>query len=327
MKRNSAAGYSTFIGCGLQLFSECDIEGIHSNTLEIMEKTGIHVQSKKAMDIFEQGGAKVDRQKQNVKIPAYMVEEAVRTAPGKVLLAGRNPKNDVILENGRVNFIPFGTGVNVIDPYTNDYRTSTKKDIEQLALITDALDQMDLCFDTVIPREVDPRTVCYHSFEGHINNTSKHVFTSPEDTHSAQLLIEMAGKVVGGKEKLKERPIITGGGCPISPLTWSESLCESMIEYNKTELPFLLVSMAMAGGTGPVTLAGTLVTQNAELLTGVVLSQLVKKGAPVIYGSSTTNLDLRRAAATVGSPELALISASIAKLAQFYNLPSFVAGG
>jgi trimethylamine--corrinoid protein Co-methyltransferase len=325
--RNEAAGYSTFVGCGLQLFTDHDLEAIHSNTLEIMEKNGINVQSEKAMDIFEKGGAQVDREKKNVKIPGHMVEEAVRTAPGKVLLAGRDPKNDVILEDGRVNFIPFGTGVNVIDPYTDEYRQSTKKDIEQLATITDALDQMDFCFDTVIPRDVDPRTVCYHSFEGHINNTTKHVFTSPEDTHSAQMLIEMAGKIVGGKEKLKDRPIITGGGCPISPLTYSEALCESIIEYADAGLPFLNLSMAMAGGTAPATLAGTLVTHNAEVLTGVVLSQLVRKGAPMIYGSSTTNLDLRKAVATVGSPELALISAGVAKLAQFYNLPSFVSGG
>lgn len=327
MIRNKTVGYSTFTGCGLQLFTDHDLEAIHSNTLELMEKNGITVQSEKARDIFEKGGARVDREKKNVKIPAYMVEEAVRTAPGKVLLAGRDPKNDVILEYGRVNFIPFGTGVNVIDPYTGEYRQSTKKDIEQLATITDALDQMDFCFDTVIPRDVDPRMVCYHSFEGHINNTTKHVFTSPEDTYSAQMLIGMAAKVVGGKDKLKDRPIITGGGCPISPLTYSEALCESIIEYADAELPFLNLSMAMAGGTSAVTLAGTLVTHNAEVLTGVVLCQLVKKGAPIIYGSSTTNLDLRKAVATVGSPELALISAGVAKLAQFYNLPSFVAGG
>jgi trimethylamine--corrinoid protein Co-methyltransferase len=327
MKRNRPSGHDTWAGCGLQLFSDFDVEAIHNNTLEIMEKTGINIQSDRTIDIFEKAGADVDRQKQIVRIPAWMVEEAVRTAPGKVLLAGRDPKNDVILEKGRVNFIPFGTGVTVIDPFTGEYRHSTKKDIEQLARITDYMDQMDFCFDTVIPRDVDPRTVCFHSFEGHINNTTKHVFVSPEDTKSAQVLIEMAGKVVGGKENLKSRPIITGGGCPISPLTWSEGLCECLIEFAKAEIPFLLVSMAMAGGTGPVTLAGTLVTQNAELLTGIVLSQLVRKGAPVIYGSSTTNLDLRKATATVGSPELGLISAGIAKLAQYYNLPSFVAGG
>jgi len=327
MIRNKTAGYTSMVGCGLQLFSEHDLEAIHSNTLELMEMVGLKVTSEKAMDIFEKGGARVDREKQNVKIPAYMVEDAVRTAPGKVLLAGRDPKNDVILEAGRVNFIPFGTGVNVIDPFTGEYRQSTKKDIEQLATLTDALDQMDFCFDTVIPRDVDPRTVCYHSFEGHMSHSTKHVFTSPEDTESARILIGMAAEVVGGKEKLKDRPIITGGGCPISPLVYSDALCESIIEYADAGLPFLCLSMAMAGGTAPVTLAGTLVTHNAEVLTGIVLSQLVRKGAPIIYGSSTTNLDLRKAVATVGSPELGLISAGVAKLAQFYNLPSFVAGG
>ena len=85
--------------------------------------------------------------------------------------------------------------------------------------------------------------------------------------------------------------------------------------------------MAMAGGSSPATLAGTLVTHNAEVLGGIVLSQLTCKGAPVIYGSSTTAMDLRNANATVGTPECALISAAVARLARYYSLPSFVAGG
>lgn len=88
-----------------------------------------------------------------------------------------------------------------------------------------------------------------------------------------------------------------------------------------------ILSMAMAGGSSPVTLAGTLVNHNAEVLSGVVLSQLTCKGAKVIYGSSTTAMDLRRACASVGSPECAMISAAVARLARYYALPSFVAGG
>ncbi|CVK19554.1 Glycine betaine methyltransferase [Sporomusa paucivorans] len=327
MKRNLPSGHYNWVGCGIQLFSDFDVEAIHCSTLEVLEKTGINVKSDRAIDIFEQAGADVDRENKIVRIPVWMVEEAVRTAPRKILLAGRDPENDIIVEYGRVYVTPFGTGVTVIDPYTGECRPSTKKDIEQLATITDYLDQMDVCWDTVIPRDVNPHTVCLHSYEAHVANTTKHMFVSPENTETAQLLIEMAGKVVGGKENLKARPIITGLGCPISPLTWPEFLSDSLIEFAKEDLPFLVLTMAMAGGTGPVTLAGTLVTINAEILTGVVLSQLVKKGAPVIYGSSTTNFDLRKATATVGSPELGLISAGVAKMAQYYNLPSFVAGG
>ena len=87
-----------------------------------------------------------------------------------------------------------------------------------------------------------------------------------------------------------------------------------------------VLSMAMAGGSSPVTLAGTLVTHNAEVLAGVTLAQLARRGAPVLYGSSTTAMDLRLASASVGSPECALINAGVAQMARRYLLPSWVAG-
>jgi trimethylamine--corrinoid protein Co-methyltransferase len=101
---------------------------------------------------------------------------------------------------------------------------------------------------------------------------------------------------------------------------------EVIIAAARLGLPDTILSMAMAGASAPVTLAGTLVTHNAEVLSGVVLSQLAERGSPVIYGSSTTAIDLRLATASVGSPELALISAACAQLAQRYALPSFIAG-
>jgi len=84
--------------------------------------------------------------------------------------------------------------------------------------------------------------------------------------------------------------------------------------------------MALSGATSPVTNAGTLLTHNAEVLGGITLSQLTRKGAPVIYGSSTTMFDLSCVTAPVGTPEMGLISAAVAKLAQYYNLPSYVSG-
>ena len=121
--------------------------------------------------------------------------------------------------------------------------------------------------------------------------------------------------------------MVLGGGCPISPLTLSKEFAEALMVYAKENIPFMSLSMALAGGTAPTTLAGTLVTHNAEVLAAITLSQLTRQGAPVIYGSSTTNLDLRKGTATVGSPELALINAGVAQLASFYKIPSFVAGG
>ncbi len=268
----------------------------------------------------------VDRKKQIVKIPAHIVEDAIQSSPKKVVLAGRDPKHDIVLESGRVNFCPFGEGVMVIDPYSGEYRKSTKKDKGDVARLVDALDQYDMLENTVAPRDVHPELESLHNYEVTISNTTKHVPQPCHDKRSAQLLIEMAAAVAGGKENLKDRPIVSGCTCPQSPLTISEGCADPIIEYARANLPQNILSMALAGATSPVTLAGTLVTHNAEVLGGIVLAQLTRKGAPVMYGSSTSMIDLKLTTATVGCPELGLISAAVAKLAQMYLLPSYVAG-
>ena len=113
----------------------------------------------------------------------------------------------------------------------------------------------------------------------------------------------------------------------MSPLKLVRDCCEIIMEAARAGIGVNVLSMAMAGASAPVHLAGTLVTHNAEVLSGIVLAQLTRKGTPVVYGSSTCGLDLKLGTASVGSPELALISAAVAQLAHRYSLPSFVAGG
>ena len=115
--------------------------------------------------------------------------------------------------------------------------------------------------------------------------------------------------------------------CPVSPLKLIKECCEIVMESARSGMVVNILSMAMAGGTAPVSLAGTLVTHNAEVLGGITLNQLVAKGAPVIYGSSTTAMDLKLGTASVGTPECAMISGAVARLARYYALPSYVAGG
>ncbi len=327
MKRNSFAGHDTWNGFGLKIFSDRDLENIHLATLETLEKTGVFVQSDEAIEIFRNGGAIVDDQKQIVKIPPHIVEETIFYAPKKVVLAGRDPKKDIVLESNRVNFCPFGEGIMVNDPYTGENRKSTKQDIADVAKLVDALDQYDMLEFTVTPRDISPEVAYFHMYEATVHNTTKHIPQSPEDTESANILIDMAAAIVGGRDKLRERPIVSGCACPQSPLALSRGCCEGIMEYSKAGLPMNVLSMAMAGGSSPVTLAGTLVTHNAEVLAGLALCQLTRKGTPVIYGSSTTIMDLRRATATVGCPELGMISAAVSQMAQYYMLPSYVAGG
>ncbi|SDH70655.1 trimethylamine---corrinoid protein Co-methyltransferase [Desulfosporosinus hippei DSM 8344] len=327
MRSEVQAGVSKFEGFGLNIFSDNELYDIHSGTLEVLEKTGIKVESKEALEIFAAGGASVNFETRVVKIPPHIVEDAIRSAPNTILLAGRNPKHDIILGGKRVHFINFGEGVSIIDPYTKEYRKTTKQDVANISRFCDAMSEMDAVLRPVAPQDVPAVAAVVHNAEVIFNNTSKHVFIGTEGGKNFKKVLKMAAAIVGGEEKLRERPIFSCNVCPTSPLQLVGHCTEVIIEGARAGIAVNVLSMAMAGATSPITLAGSLVTHNAEVLSGIVLSQLTRKGAPVIYGSSTTIMDLRFATAPVGSPELGMINAGVAKLAQFYLLPSWVAGG
>ena len=137
----------------------------------------------------------------------------------------------------------------------------------------------------------------------------------------------MAAAIQGSEDKLRERPMVSFHTCPVSPLRLVDDACEIIMESARCGMMVNVITMAMAGASSSIHLAGTLVDHNAELLASVALNQLTCKGAPIMYGSSTTAMDLRFAAATVGSPECAMINAAVARLARYNGLPSFVAGG
>ena len=327
MKRNLHAGKRLSGGLRLQVFTDDELNEIHLATLEVLEKTGLFIGDDEALDVFDGGGAVVDRKKNIVKIPPYIVEDAIRSAPSKLLLAGRNPDNDYVMESNRVGFTNFGEGIFIVDPYTGELRETTKADVADSAKICDYLSEVDVYERAVGAGDAPHQSIQLHNAEAWLSNTTKHGFMGPGDGYLLKKIVEMAGAIAGGEDKLRDRPIISFVTCPVSPLQLIRESCEIIMESARAGLAVNVLSMAMAGGSSPATLAGTLVDHNAEVLGGIVLNQLTRKGSPVIYGSSTTAMDLRWAAASVGSPECAMINAAVAQLSTYYLLPSWVAGG
>lgn len=327
MRRNLHAGKRQSGGLSLNIFTREELDEIHFATLEVLEHTGLLIDNDEALEIFHGAGARVDKKKRIVKMPPYIVEDAIRSAPSKLFLAGRNPENDFIMEGNRVGFTNFGEGVFIIDPYTGEHRETTKQDVADSAKICDYLSDIDVYERAVGASDVPMETVQLHNAEAWLPNTSKHGFMGPGNAYLMQKITQMAAAITGGMDNLRERPIISFITCPVSPLKLVPETCEIIMEGARSGMAVNILSMAMAGGSSPVTLAGTLVDHNAEVLGGIVLSQLTCKGARVIYGSSTTAMDLRLAAATVGSPECAVINAAVAQMSTYYLLPSWVAGG
>jgi trimethylamine--corrinoid protein Co-methyltransferase len=310
----------------LEVFTEDELREIHLATLEVLAQTGVFVEDDEALEIFAAGGGVVDRERKVVRLPAHVVEDAVRSAPPKVVMCGRTPDRDVVLEDGRVGFTNFGEGIQVVDPYTGELHESRKQDVADCTRIIDALPEIDVLERPLGAHDVPQDTASLHNAEAIFTNTTKHATIGPLSGFCARKMIDMAAAIVGGHDALRRRPLVSFLTCPVSPLKLVADCCRIIIEGARGGVPVNVLSMAMAGGSSPVNLAGTLVTHNAEVLAGITLAQLTTHGAPVIYGSSTTAMDLRFASASVGSPECAMIGAGVACLARFYLLPSWVAG-
>lgn len=322
------AGFNQWQGFAIQMFTEDELAAIHAATLEVLEHTGIQVHCEEALEILDGAGADVDRATKMVRFPPYLVEDAIRWAPSKVILAGRDPKHDMVLEGRRVGYTNFGAGVMIVNPYTGELMETGKKDVGQTALVCDALDSVDIYSSAVVARDMPESSVDLHEAEAFLNNTTKHCqHIDLTGGAGARRFLEMGAAIAGSAEELRRRPVISALVCPVSPLQLHTNTSEIIIEFARAGVPVNILSMAMSGASAPISLAGTLVTHNAEVLAGIVLAQATRKGAPVIYGSSTTTFDLTYVTAPVGAPELGMINAGVAELSNYYLLPSYVAGG
>jgi trimethylamine--corrinoid protein Co-methyltransferase len=327
MKKNSRAGYQKSSGISINMFTDDELYALHLSTLEILKDVGMGIKDPVAQETLASIGCKVNKDKNVVRFPAYVVEDAILKAPASVVFAGRNPAKDYVLEDNRVGFTNFGEGIMINDLYTGEHRPTVKSDTAQAALMADWCSAIDIHERSVAAQDTPAIIAPLHETQVNITNTSKHVTQGCGNVRNLRRAHRMMCHIAGSEAAFRERPIFSTITCPISPLQLAPESTELIMECARMGMPITIISMALAGGTTPVTLAGTLITHNAEVLAAIVLSQATCPGAPIVYGSSTTIMDLRYTTSPVGCPELAMINAGVAKLAQFYHLPSWVAGG
>lgn len=314
-------------GFGLKMFSADELYELHLATLQVLEKTGVKVHNAGARKYYRDAGCYVDEDSLIVKIPNHIVEESIQSAPSKIALYGRDPKHNIILEGKKVHFTNFGEGISIVDPDTEEIRDTLEQDLYDLVRFCDFMDEMDLVERMIAPHDLHPDIHPIVSADACLSNTTKPFVLGGVQEKHVPYIQKMAALVAGGEEALRERPTFLVNCCPTSPLQITDSMAKTVIALAKRNIPTNFLSMALAGATSPVSLAGTLVCHNAEILASITLAQLVSKGTPVIYGSSTTTMDMKTTATPVGCPEFAMLNAAVAALAQYYNLPSWVAGG
>ena len=311
----------------LEILNRNQLYQIHLTTLQVLENVGVRVEEEGALRILIGAGAKVDVKNKIVRIPNYLVKECLQKAPSAFTLFGRDLKHKQTFGDGRVYFSMQGEGVNVLDLETGERRPSTLRDLAAFYRLADALEHIDhasVCVAALdVPNAAAP---AYEVVEG-FKNTTKTIDGYQYGESKSLDTIRIASVVAGGEEELRKTPLLLGFYNPVSPLQHSKDLLEGLRIYAEYNQPTLIAPMDLAGGTGPATLAGLLVQQNAEVLSGVVIAELFTPGAPVLYGAVSTVMDMRTGGAAFGAVELGMVNIASAQLARYYNLPSRGTGG
>jgi trimethylamine--corrinoid protein Co-methyltransferase len=306
----------------LEILTPQEIRKIHSATLWIIEKVGVRFPSKRALEIWAAHGAEVDHEKMIVRARADLIEKALKHCPPTYPLAARDPQQDLPLDGNHVFVGTDGCGVEVIDIKTGERRTSCLQDVRDISRIADATEEVAFHWVPVSAQDMPPATRGLHEIKAIWENSTKHVQTeSIYNEREARAAIEMAGLIVGGKDKLRERPVLSLMQCSAPPLGHDGGSLDGALVAAEYGLPTGFMTMAANLTTGPATLAGNLAVGNAEVIAGTALIQLAYPGAPVFYAAAQTASDLRSGAYTGGGPEDFLYGAATNVLADFYKIP------
>jgi trimethylamine---corrinoid protein Co-methyltransferase len=310
---------------GLNILSQDQFEEIHFATLEVLAHTGVKVNEAEALSLLKASGARVDGNQ--VFIPAWMVQEAVDSAPCSVPMANRSGKRVMILEKGRSY---YGTGSdtpNTIDIENGEQRPSVKQDVINAAVLCDAMENIDFVMSMGMASDVPTHSAYVHQFEAMVLNTDKPIVYTADNLRDLKDIVQIAEIAAGGTVELAANPFMILYDEPSSPLQHSQDAIEKLLYLAQKRLPIIYAPAVMMGGTGPVTQAGAIIQANCETLSGLVIHQLKAKGAPFVMGGGIPPMDMKTSICSYGAPEEIKNCALMSTIAQYYNLPVFTTSG
>jgi trimethylamine---corrinoid protein Co-methyltransferase len=299
-----------------EILSPHDIEQIHHTSMRVLANVGVEFPLAAALDAFKAHGVKTDGTR--VYLSEDQVWQALETVPQQFTLHGRDPARSVTVGDGRPVLAP-GYGAPFLVDAQAGKRVPTVQDYRNLVKLAHALPNQDVSgYLLVEPGDVPPETAHLHMLYAHMVHSDKPFIGSvagAQGVRDTMAMIQILFDDVG------QRAVTMGVISGLSPLGYSPDMLEALVGYAKAGQPLIIAALMMAGTTGPVTLPGLLALQNAELLAGITLSQLIHPGLPVIYGSTSTNIDMRSGALAIGSPELAQLVAAHLQLVRYYGIP------
>lgn len=309
----------------MQILTDDQIWEIRQAAFDIIEKVGFKCRHPEVHKMMRQAGAWV--KDENIKIPRFIVEECLVTAPGGWTIYDRNGRRALEVEGAKSYFGTSTASPNTRDAFSGEIRPTTINDIELGALVADACEHIDWVMPMGTAQDVPGNTAELYEIPALFANTTKPAVFIGYSGLGCEYVYEMAAVIAGGAEQLRQKPFLIVYPEPIAPLFFPDAVIERIFVAADRFLPQLPGSTVSAGATGPVTLAGVLAQITAESLIHITIAQLRKKGCPVAMSGNVGILDMRTAVMTMGAPENSLCIAAQAEVARSFNLPTWGLAG
>ncbi len=304
-----------------EIASPAQVERIHNASMHILENTGIQFQYPEALALWEKAGAKVDRKRQHVWIDRGLLMELIDKAPASFMWRSRNPDRSRFIGENSINFFP-GAGMVFVRDLENGRRPGKREDlvnIQKLVQMTNAMHFGSLM--GIVMHDVPVPAKHLTNILLGLTMTDKPL---PGTSHGPIIvgdILKMMRMVFGADLQPELGPVTGGVINANSPLVYDDRMLGGMIAFAKEGQVNVVTPFILAGAMSPVTVAAAVAQQNAEALAGIAMTQLVRPGAPAVYGGFTTNVDMKSGAPAFGTPEGAWAMYLGAQLARHYKLP------
>ena len=308
----------------MTVLSSNQITRLHDASLQILRTTGVRVPHAEMRSLFAQAGAQVDDTSHVVRIPEDLVVRSLGSAGKTFTLFGRDRALKAEFGVGSRNYNSIAGEALWLDDACTTRRYALLQDVQMATRLADALPRINLVGAMADPHDVPVAYRCVEVAATQLRHTTKPIQFWFHNRASASYVLELMAAVAGSEEGAASYPITYPFLEPISPLKFPADGIDLLFETARLSLPVPIGPMAQVGATAPGTLAGTLAQENAEILAGVCITQLIKQGLPVCYGGIPHAFDMRTTQMIFAGPEQALMAVAMTQMGKHYGLPVYI---
>ena len=306
----------------LRWLTENTVTTIIAEARRVLAEIGVFVENKTATGLLLDSGCRQTADRRRILFAEDLVDRALSTAPGCVRLYDRDGKEAMVLEGDNIHFNPGSAALHVYDAEKACIRDGLSTDLVPFFTLTDVLPHYAAQSTGIIPADIPEEMGDRYRLFAALQCSKKPVVTGTFRVDGFAIMKDMLLVIRGSARELAAKPLAIFDCCPSPPLKWSDLTCQSLLDCADSGQPAELVSMPLTGATAPVTLCGALVQHCAESLSGIVIHQLRKPGAPIIYGGSPAFFDMRKGTTPMGAFETMMIDGAYAQIGKSLGLPT-----